>query len=172
MTVQYVKLCKERGKMFVLTMFCTVKRVFIALLYVSSASPAVVGETISKAQLPRCKISSCGGLLRPNVVWFHECLDPIVLGKAGIQCLLLHFLFLLYHIGKPLIFTLMKFFISLCILEKDVNSCDLCLVIGTSSVVYPAAMFAPQIAAKGVPVAEFNIEPTYATQHFRHVFII
>ena len=29
------------------------------------------------------------------------------------------------------------------------------LVVGTSSVVYPAAMFAPSLAARGVPVAEF-----------------
>ena len=44
--------------------------------------------------------------------------------------------------------------------------CDLCLVIGTSSVVYPAAMFAPQVAERGVPVAEFNLEKTPATHSF------
>lgn len=32
--------------------------------------------------------------------------------------------------------------------------------------VYPAAMFAPQVAARGVPVAEFNMEKTPATQSF------
>lgn len=50
------------------------------------------------------------------------------------------------------------------------DSCDVCLVVGTSSVVYPAAMFAPQIAARGVPVAEFNIEPTPATHEFQYYF--
>jgi NAD-dependent deacetylase sirtuin 5 len=40
------------------------------------------------------------------------------------------------------------------------------LVVGTSSVVYPAAMFAPQVAERGVPVAEFNMETTPATHHF------
>lgn len=35
------------------------------------------------------------------------------------------------------------------ILEKDLNSCDLCLVVGTSSIVYPAAMFAPQVLLEG-----------------------
>ena len=30
--------------------------------------------------LPRCK--SCGGLLRPQVVWFGEALDPDLLGRA------------------------------------------------------------------------------------------
>lgn len=31
-------------------------------------------------KLPRCK--SCGGLLRPQVVWFGEALDPDLLGRA------------------------------------------------------------------------------------------
>ncbi|XP_010374715.1 NAD-dependent protein deacylase sirtuin-5, mitochondrial isoform X2 [Rhinopithecus roxellana] len=42
--------------------------------------------------------------------------------------------------------------------------------VGTSSVVYPAAMFAPQVAARGVPVAEFNTETTPATNRFRFHF--
>ncbi|GFO46745.1 NAD-dependent protein deacylase sirtuin-5, mitochondrial [Plakobranchus ocellatus] len=40
------------------------------------------------------------------------------------------------------------------------------MMVGTSSVVYPAAMFAPQVAFRGVPVAEFNIEETPATSSF------
>jgi NAD+-dependent protein deacetylase sirtuin 5 len=40
------------------------------------------------------------------------------------------------------------------------------MVVGTSSVVYPAAMFAPQVAERGVPVAEFNMESTPATHKF------
>ncbi|XP_064616170.1 NAD-dependent protein deacylase-like [Liolophura sinensis] len=47
--------------------------------------------------------------------------------------------------------------------DEHLDKCDLCLVIGTSSVVYPAAMYAPSLASKGVPVAEFNIEETPAT---------
>lgn len=39
--------------------------------------------------------------------------------------------------------------------------------VGTSAVVYPAAMFAPELAARGVPVAEFNIEETPATYNFK-----
>uniref|UniRef100_A0A3Q3X8S9 NAD-dependent protein deacylase sirtuin-5, mitochondrial n=1 Tax=Mola mola TaxID=94237 RepID=A0A3Q3X8S9_MOLML len=54
--------------------------------------------------------------------------------------------------------------------EKVLDNCDLCLVVGTSSVVYPASMFAPQVAARGVPVAEFNLEKTPATMHFRFHF--
>eukprot|EP00118_Oscarella_pearsei_P013179 m.102281 g.102281 ORF g.102281 m.102281 type:complete len:64 (+) comp37162_c0_seq3:375-566(+) len=44
---------------------------------------------------------------------------------------------------------------------------DVCLVVGTSSIVYPAAAFAPVLSSKGVPVAEFNIEMTPATGSFR-----
>ncbi|KAL7984478.1 hypothetical protein Chor_003048 [Crotalus horridus] len=54
--------------------------------------------------------------------------------------------------------------------EKELEICDLCLVIGTSSVVYPAAMFAPQVSARGVPVAEFNMQSTPATDKFRFHF--
>ncbi|XP_040209676.1 NAD-dependent protein deacylase sirtuin-5, mitochondrial [Rana temporaria] len=54
--------------------------------------------------------------------------------------------------------------------EKELETCDLCLVVGTSSVVYPAAMFAPQVAARGVPVAEFNMESTPATLGFTFHF--
>ena len=38
--------------------------------------------------------------------------------------------------------------------------------VGTSSVVYPAAMFAPQLAARGITVGEFNIEETDVTDSF------
>lgn len=47
--------------------------------------------------------------------------------------------------------------------HEELEQCDLCLVVGTSSIVYPAAMFAPQVAYRGVPVAEFNLESTPAT---------
>ncbi|TRY60344.1 hypothetical protein DNTS_013676 [Danionella cerebrum] len=54
--------------------------------------------------------------------------------------------------------------------ERELEKCDLCLVVGTSSIVYPAAMFAPQVAARGVPVAEFNMENTPATHRFKYHF--
>nr|XP_015210246.1 PREDICTED: NAD-dependent protein deacylase sirtuin-5, mitochondrial [Lepisosteus oculatus] len=54
--------------------------------------------------------------------------------------------------------------------EKELEICDLCLVVGTSSIVYPAAMFAPQVAARGVPVAEFNTATTPATTQFTFHF--
>jgi len=54
--------------------------------------------------------------------------------------------------------------------QGHLEKCDLCLVIGTSSVVYPAAMFAPQLAREGKVVAEFNMEETPATQEFQFHF--
>ncbi|XP_050711469.1 NAD-dependent protein deacylase sirtuin-5, mitochondrial-like [Eriocheir sinensis] len=101
-----------------------------ALAGKGAPDPKAEDARIPVSELPRCK--KCSGLLRPNVVWFGEGLDPDVLERAG----------------------------------NELDQCDLCLVVGTSSVVYPAAMFAPQVAARGVPVAEFNIEATPATDDF------
>lgn len=47
-----------------------------------------------------------------------------------------------------------------------IDTADLLLVVGTSSVVYPACLYAPEAAKRGIPVAEFNIEKTKATQFF------
>ncbi|XP_062926021.1 NAD-dependent protein deacylase sirtuin-5, mitochondrial [Mobula hypostoma] len=54
--------------------------------------------------------------------------------------------------------------------NKELEICDLCLLVGTSSIVYPAALFAPQVAARGVPVAEFNTQTSNATTKFRFYF--
>ncbi|CAG5041489.1 unnamed protein product [Parnassius apollo] len=96
----------------------------------------IIGSNIPVRSLPHCKKPSCGGLLRPHIVWFGESLESAVLEKA----------------------------------ESAMATCDVCLVVGTSSVVYPAAMFAPQAAARGATVAEFNIEPTPATPDFHYYF--
>ncbi|KAM4552795.1 NAD-dependent protein deacylase sirtuin-5, mitochondrial-like [Odontesthes bonariensis] len=54
--------------------------------------------------------------------------------------------------------------------EKEMEICDLCLVVGTSSIVYPAAMFGPRVASRGVPVAEFNTNATPKTEYFTYHF--
>ncbi|CAI9737849.1 NAD-dependent protein deacylase sirtuin-5, mitochondrial isoform X2 [Octopus vulgaris] len=100
-----------------------------ALANKGSPDPSAEDARIPKELLPRCKTSSCKGLLRPHVVWFGESLDQNVLMKT----------------------------------EEVLDSCDLCLVVGTSSIVYPAAMYAPMLASRGIPVAEFNTEETPAT---------
>jgi len=53
------------------------------------------------------------------------------------------------------------------VLKKCFDSlevCDLFIVIGTSSQVYPAAMFAPFLAEKGIPVVEVNLELTSSSK--------
>lgn len=45
-------------------------------------------------------------------------------------------------------------------IEEELAACDLLLIIGTSSVVFPAAGYAPEVARRGAPVVEINLEPT------------
>jgi NAD-dependent deacetylase len=86
-------------------------------------------DTTSVETLPRCE--PCGGLLRPDVVWFGESLDMDVLGAAF----------------------------------EAARRADLCLVAGTSSVVYPAASI-PEIAlGSGAAVVEVNPEETPLTRY-------
>ena len=85
---------------------------------------------VSVQDLPRCKKPSCGGLLRPHVVWFGENLDEQVVTCKKIPLLII----LLTNPLKVLDAA-----------HEELEECDLCLVVGTSSVVYPAAMFAPQV---------------------------
>jgi len=96
--------------------------------------PNAGSANIPVKDLPTCQ--SCGGLLRPAVVWFGEGLNHDVLGQA----------------------------------HDEIEECDVCMVVGTSSVVYPAAMFAPMAAQRGVPVAEFNMEETPVTHSFGYYF--
>ncbi|XP_028157122.1 NAD-dependent protein deacylase sirtuin-5, mitochondrial-like [Ostrinia furnacalis] len=52
--------------------------------------------------------------------------------------------------------------------DEAISKCDVCLIIGTSSLVYPAAGFGPLASARGAIVAEFNIEPT--NNNFNYYF--
>lgn len=45
-------------------------------------------------------------------------------------------------------------------IDDVLDNTDLLVIVGTSSVVYPAAGYAPQVAQRGVPVVEINLEPT------------
>jgi NAD-dependent deacetylase len=74
--------------------------------------------------VPRC--AACGGLLRPDVVWFGEMLDEATLERAF----------------------------------EAARRAALCLVVGTSSLVHPAASIPLAALAAGRPVVEVNLEPT------------
>ncbi len=73
---------------------------------------------------PKCK--KCGGLVRPDVVWFGEML-PQDQYSGG---------------------------------EKTAAWSDICFVVGTSAVVFPAAYIPMQAKHNGSYVVEINIEPT------------
>ncbi len=88
----------------------------------------ITAQPSSPETLPRCE--SCGGVLRPDVVWFGESLDPDVLEHA----------------------------------MHAASNADLCLVIGTSAVVYPAAGLAALTRESGGKVVEINPEATPLTR--------
>lgn len=88
------------------------------------------GEDINISnKVPRCK--KCGGLVRPDVVWFGEMLPQETFMDA----------------------------------EKAAEECDICIVAGTSAVVYPAAYIPLATKQMGGYVLEVNIERTEFSRH-------
>ncbi len=77
--------------------------------------------------LPHC--DTCGGLMRPDVVWFGESLDPSVLGEA----------------------------------IRLASAAQVCLVVGTSAIVHPAAGLADLTRRAGGHVIEVNVADTPLT---------
>ena len=76
---------------------------------------------------PRC--ATCAALLRPDVVWFGESLDPEVIGAA----------------------------------QHAALEADVCLVAGTSALVYPAAGLPELTFRAGGTVVEVNLDSTPLT---------
>ena len=83
----------------------------------------VMPEPVETVTPPQC---GCGGLIRPNVVWFGEALPESAWQKS----------------------------------VEAVSNADLVVVVGTSSIVYPAAGLPELALANGIPVIEVNPEPT------------
>ena len=84
---------------------------------------------------PRCP--KCGGLLRPDVVWFGEPL-PEDAWREAVECS---------------------------------ARCKVMLVVGTSGVVYPAALL-PRIAREqGAVIIEVNVEPSAITDELTDIFL-
>lgn len=87
-------------------------------------------DTSSASALPRCGgPEDCRGLLRPDVVWFGESLEPEVIGTAF----------------------------------RWAETADVCLVVGTSAVVQPAASLAAGTQEAGGAIVEVNPEATPLT---------
>ncbi len=76
---------------------------------------------------PQC--NDCGGPLRPDVVWFGESLDPIIIGAA----------------------------------QEAALRADVCLVVGTSALVHPAAGLPSMTLRAGGLLIEVNLEATTLT---------
>jgi len=74
--------------------------------------------------LPLCR--TCGGLLRPHIVWFGEALAAEDLQAS----------------------------------DRALRTSEVCLIIGTSGLVYPAAGFASIAKQSGAFVVEINLDPT------------
>jgi NAD-dependent deacetylase len=86
-------------------------------------------DSSSVETLPRC--AHCSALLRPDVVWFGEALDPRVLDDAF----------------------------------QRAAGADVCLVVGTSAVVHPAASVPLATLRSGGLLVEVNLEETPLTRH-------
>jgi NAD-dependent deacetylase len=84
-------------------------------------------DASSTESLPHC--GRCGGLLRPDIVWFGEPLDDVVLSEA---------------------------------IERA-RTADVCLVVGTSAVVQPAASLAMVTKRAGGELIEVNPDRTPLT---------
>ena len=80
-------------------------------------------EPVEVVEPPRCP---CGGLIRPDVVWFGEGLPDDAWNSS----------------------------------VEAVAKADVVIVVGTSSVVYPAAGLPEAAVANGIPVIEVNPQPT------------
>ena len=80
-------------------------------------------EPVTAVAPPRCR---CGGLIRPNVVWFGEPLPDDAWQRS----------------------------------VEAVSSADVVIVVGTSSIVYPAAGLPELALANGTAVIEVNPERT------------
>lgn len=83
----------------------------------SQPHPVATGP---EAAPPRCP--ECGGIVRPDVVWFGEPVDPAVLERA----------------------------------LDAATAADVCLVVGTSAVVHPAAGVALTAVRSGAELVEVN----------------
>ncbi|MEE9432265.1 MAG: NAD-dependent deacylase [Melioribacteraceae bacterium] len=86
-------------------------------------------EIMSGQNVRACKM--CGGMIRPDVVWFGENLPQDIFNKA----------------------------------EQKAKECDICFIVGTSAVVYPAAHIPITAKQNGAYLVEINIEQTEITSN-------
>ncbi len=86
-----------------------------------------VEKFIDFEEVPKCE--KCGGMIRPDVVWFGETLPQDIFAEA----------------------------------ERKAAESDICFIVGTSAMVYPAAYIPISAKEVGATLVEINIEPTNIT---------
>ena len=86
-----------------------------------------VEKFLESEEVPKCE--KCGGMIRPDVVWFGEMLPQEIFAEA----------------------------------ERKASESDICFIVGTSAVVYPAAYIPISAKEAGAILIEINIEPTNIT---------
>jgi NAD-dependent deacetylase len=94
-----------------------------------AAMPLSDDDRATWPEVPCCE--HCGGVLRPDVVWFGEALPVAAWYQA----------------------------------EESARACDLCLIVGTSSVIYPAAALPMLARDAGALLVEVNPEATELTRN-------
>jgi len=83
-----------------------------------------VEKFLESEEVPKCE--KCGGMIRPDVVWFGEMLPQDIFAEA----------------------------------ERKAAEADICFIVGTSAVVYPATYIPISAKEAGATLVEINIEPT------------
>ncbi|MCK5455702.1 MAG: NAD-dependent deacylase [Melioribacteraceae bacterium] len=83
-----------------------------------------VEKFLESEEAPKCE--KCGGMIRPDVVWFGEMLPQDIFAEA----------------------------------ERKAAESDICFIVGTSAVVYPAAYIPISAKEAGATLVEINLEPT------------
>lgn len=83
-----------------------------------------VEKFLESDEVPKCE--ECGGMIRPDVVWFGEMLPQDIFAEA----------------------------------ERKAAESDICFIVGTSAVVYPAAYIPISAKEAGATLVEINIEST------------
>ncbi|MDT4761509.1 NAD-dependent protein deacylase [Sphaerochaeta sp. PS] len=83
-----------------------------------------IAPIVLRDEVPRCK--ACGSLIKPDIIFYGENLDPLVLSRA----------------------------------YEDFSHTDLCLVLGSSLRVQPAASFPLYATSNGAPLVIVNAQQT------------
>jgi NAD-dependent deacetylase len=104
------------------------------LVCLACGKASEVDDELLRAEIPRCR---CGGILKPNVIFFGEGIPVRAAQEA----------------------------------ERAARKTDVMLVVGSTGVVYPAAMIPRVAASRGAKIVEVNPSESEFTQQISNIFI-